>query len=38
MPISLEELRVLRDAEAVADEIWQQVVQWEVIPWQLGLN
>lgn len=30
MATSLEELRVLRDAEAVADGIWQRVVQWDL--------
>jgi len=29
MATSLEDLRVLREAEAVADEIWQQVVRWD---------
>jgi four helix bundle protein len=29
MATAFEELRVLRDAEAVADEIWQQVVGWD---------
>lgn len=29
MATAFEELRVLQDAEAVADEIWQQVVGWD---------
>jgi four helix bundle protein len=29
MVTSLEELRVLQDAEAVADAIWREAVQWE---------
>lgn len=29
MGTSLEELRVLRDAEGVADRIWQEIVGWE---------
>jgi four helix bundle protein len=29
MATSLEELRVLRETEAVADAIWRQVVQWD---------
>ena len=29
MATSFEELRVLREAEAIADEIWQEVVGWE---------
>jgi four helix bundle protein len=29
MPLKFEELRVLQAVEAVADGIWQQVVQWE---------
>ena len=29
MGIGLEDLRVLQDAEAVADGVWQQVVAWE---------
>jgi hypothetical protein len=27
--LKFEELRVLQTAEAVADEIWQQVVRWD---------
>jgi hypothetical protein len=29
MATAFEELRVLQDAEAVAEEIWQQVVGWD---------
>ena len=29
MGTSLEDLRVLQDAEAIADGVWQQVVAWE---------
>jgi hypothetical protein len=29
MATAFEELRVLREAEAVADGVWQQVVEWE---------
>jgi four helix bundle protein len=29
MALKFEELRVLRDAEAVADGIWRQVVRWD---------
>ena len=29
MGVGLEDLRVLQDAEAVADGVWQQVVEWE---------
>jgi len=29
MAMELEELRVLKDAEAVADGIWKLVVKWE---------
>jgi hypothetical protein len=29
MATSFEELRVLRDAEAVADGVWREVVRWE---------
>ncbi len=29
MAMSFEELRVLREAEAVADGIWQEVSGWE---------
>jgi four helix bundle protein len=29
MPLKFEDLRVLEAAEAVADGIWQQVVQWD---------
>ncbi len=30
MALTFEELRVLKAAEAVADEIWRQVVRWDV--------
>ncbi len=30
MATSFDDLKVLRDAEAVADEIWQQVVGWDL--------
>ena len=29
MATSFEELRVLHEAEAIADEIWQEVIGWE---------
>jgi hypothetical protein len=29
MPLKFEDLRVLEAAEAVADGIWHQVVQWD---------
>ncbi len=29
MGTSLEDLRVLQDAEAIADGVWQQVAAWE---------
>jgi len=31
MATTLEELRVLQEAEAVADAAWQQVVQWNLL-------
>ncbi len=35
MATSLEELRVLREAEAVADAVWHEVVRWEPFPRQV---
>ena len=35
MATSLEELRVLREAEAVADAVWREVVRWETFPRQV---
>jgi four helix bundle protein len=35
MATSLEELRVLREAEAVADAVWREVVRWEPFPRQV---
>ena len=35
MATSLEELRVLREAEAVADAVWHEAVQWEPFPRQV---
>ena len=29
MGVGLDDLRVLRDAEAIADGIWRQVVEWD---------
>jgi four helix bundle protein len=35
MATSLEELRVLREAEAVADAVWHEVMRWEPFPRQV---